>query len=92
VIRSFRCKETKRLFDRLPSRRWRSIERVVRRKLEMLNAVTSLADLAVPPSNHLEALKGDRRGQHSMRINDQWRLCFVWRDGDAYDVEVVDYH
>ena len=92
MIRSFRCKETKRLFDRLPSRRWRSIERVVRRKLEMLNAVTSLADLAVPPSNRLEALKGDRRGQHSIRINDQWRLCFVWRDGDAYDVEVVDYH
>jgi proteic killer suppression protein len=92
VIRSFRCKETKRLFDRLPSRRGRSIERVVRRKLEMLNAVTSLADLAVPPSNRLEALKGDRRGQHSIRINDQWRLCFVWRDGDAYDVEVVDYH
>jgi toxin HigB-1 len=86
------CKETKRLFDRLPSRRWRSIERVVRRKLEMLNAVTWLADLAVPPSNRLEALKGDRRGQHSIRINDQWRLCFVWRDGDAYDVEVVDYH
>ena len=83
---------TKRLFDRLPSRRWRSIERVVRRKLEMLNAVTSLADLAVPPSNRLEALKGDRRGQHSIRINDQWRLCFVWRAGDAYDVEVVDYH
>jgi toxin HigB-1 len=77
------CKETKRLFDRLPSRRWRSIERVVRRKLEMLNAVTSLADLAVPPSNRLEALKGDRRGQHSIRINDQWRLCFVWRDGDV---------
>ena len=92
MIRSFRCKETKRLFDRLPSRRWRSIERVVRRKLEMLNAVTSLADLAVPPSNRLEALKGDRRGQHSIRINDQWRLCFVWRDGDTYDVEVVDYH
>ena len=92
MIRSFRCKETKRLFDRLPSRRWRSIERVVRRKLEMLNAVTSLADLAVPPRNRLEALKGDRRGQHSIRINDQWRLCFVWRDGDAYDVEVVDYH
>jgi proteic killer suppression protein len=92
VIRSFRCQETKRLFDRLPSRRWRSIERVVRRKLEMLNAVTSLADLAVPPSNRLEALKGDRRGQHSIRINDQWRLCFVWRDGDTYDVEVVEYH
>ena len=58
----------------------------------MLNAVASLADLAVPPSNRLDALKGDRRGQHSIRINDQWRLCFVWRDGDTYDVEVVDYH
>jgi len=92
VIRSFRCKEAERLFNRRPSRRWRSIELLVRRKLELLNAATSLADLVVPPSNHLEALKGDRRGQHSIRINDQWRLCFVWRDGDAHDVEVVDYH
>jgi len=92
VIRSFRCKEAERLFNRLPSRRWRNIERVVRRKLELLNAATSLADLAVPPSNHLETLKGERRGQRSIRINDQWRLCFVWRDGDAHEVEVVDYH
>jgi proteic killer suppression protein len=92
VIRSFRCKETERLFNRLPSRRWRNIERVVRRKLELLNAATSLMDLTVPPNNRLEALKGDRRGQHSIRVNDQWRVCFVWRDGDAHEVEVVDYH
>jgi proteic killer suppression protein len=92
VIRSFRCNETKALFDRLPSRRWRSIERIARRKLEMLNAARLLTDLAVPPGNRLEALKGNRRGQRSMRINEQWRLCFVWRDGEAYDVEIVDYH
>jgi proteic killer suppression protein len=92
VIRSFRCKETERLFNRLPSRRWRNIERVIRRKLELLNAATSLMDLTVPPNNRLEALKGDRRGQHSIRVNDQWRVCFVWRDGDAHEVEVVDYH
>ena len=58
----------------------------------MLNAATSLRDLTVPPSNRLEALKGDKRGQHSIRVNDQWRVCFVWRDGDAHEVEVVDYH
>jgi proteic killer suppression protein len=65
---------------------------VIRRKLELLNAATSLRDLSVPPANHLEALKGTRKGQHSIRVNDQWRLCFVWRNGDAYEVEVVDYH
>jgi proteic killer suppression protein len=90
VIRSFRCKETERLFNRLPSRRWRNIERVIRRKLELLNA--AMMDLTVPPNNRLEALKGNRRGQHSIRVNDQWRVCFVWRDGDAHEVEVVDYH
>ncbi len=62
------------------------------RKLRLLDAAPSLATLAVPPSNRLEALKGDRRGQHSIRINDQWRVCFVWRDGHAYDAEIVDYH
>jgi proteic killer suppression protein len=76
----------------LPSRRWRNIERVVRRKLELLNAATSLMDLTVPPNNRLEALKGNRRGQHSIRVNDQRRVCFVWRNGDAHEVEVVDYH
>ena len=64
----------------------------MRRKLEMLETAKKLADLKIPPGNRLEALKGDRRGQHSIRINDQWRLCFRWQNGDAYDVEIVDYH
>lgn len=72
--------------------RFQSIERVARRKLTMLNNAQSLQDLRVPPSNRLEQLAGDRQGQHSIRINDQWRICFVWRDRDAYDVEIVDYH
>ncbi len=66
--------------------------KVSRRKLRMLGSATRLEDLRVPPANHLEALTGDRAGQHSIRINDQWRLCCVWRNGDAYDVEIVDYH
>jgi proteic killer suppression protein len=92
VIRSFKCRETERLFNRQPSRRWQSIERVIRRKLEMLHAAKTLRDVSVPRANRLEALKGNRKGQHSIRINEQWRLCFVWRNGDACDVEVVDYH
>jgi toxin HigB-1 len=67
-------------------------ERVAQRKLRQLDIATELRDLASPPGNHLEALKGDRKGQHSIRINEQWRLCFIWRDGDAYDVEIADYH
>ncbi len=92
MIRSFRCRETERLFNLQPSRRFRAIERVARRKLELLNAATNLFDLRVPPGNRLESLKGDRKGQHSIRVNDQWRVCFVWRDNDAHDVEIVDYH
>ncbi len=71
---------------------FKAVERIALRKLRQLDAATDLGDLASPPGNHLEALKGDRRGQHSIRINDQWRICFVWRDGDAFDVEIVDYH
>ncbi|MCH8035498.1 MAG: type II toxin-antitoxin system RelE/ParE family toxin [Proteobacteria bacterium] len=92
MIKSFKSKDTARLFDRLSSRRWRDIAGAARRKLEMLNAAKSLAELRVPPGNRLAALKGDRRGQYSIRINDRWRICFVWRGGDAYDVEIVDYH
>jgi proteic killer suppression protein len=92
VIKSFKSKDTARLFNRLPSRRWRDIAGTARRKLEMLNAAKSLAELRVPPGNRLAALKGDRQGQYSIRINDRWRICFVWRGGDAYDVEIVDYH
>jgi toxin HigB-1 len=72
--------------------RFRAVERVARRKLLYLHAAERLEDLRVPPGNRLEALKGDRSGQHSIRINDQWRLCLVWRGGDAYEVEIVDYH
>jgi proteic killer suppression protein len=68
------------------------VERVARRKLRQLDSGTELRDLAGPPGNRLEALRGERKGQHSIRINDQWRLCFVWRDGNAHDVEIVDYH
>ena len=92
MIRSFRCKDTEALFNDLPSRRFQAIQNVARRKLEMLAAAQTLEDLTSPPGNRLEALKRDRRGQHSIRINDQWRLCFRWENGDAYDVEIVDYH
>ena len=92
MIRSFRCRHTERLFDDERTRKFRSIEDVARRRLAWLDAATRLSDLRVPPGNRLEALKGDRRGQYSIRINDQWRICFRWRSGDAYDVEIVDYH
>lgn len=68
------------------------IQHVARRKLRMPNSATTLDDLRIPPANRLEALKGDRKGQHSIRINDQWRICFSWKDGDAHGVEIVDYH
>ncbi len=92
MIRSFRCRDTERLANDELVRRFRSIERVARRKLELLASAVDLYDLRSPPGNYLEALKGDRAGQHSIRINDQWRICFVWRDGAAWDVEIVDYH
>jgi len=93
MIRSFGDKETQRVWLGEVSRRFpQEIQNVARRKLRMLNNSQSLADLRVPPGNQLEALKGDRKGQHSIRINDQWRVCFRWSDGDALDVEIVDYH
>ena len=92
MIRSFRCKDTEALFNDQDVRRFRSIERVARRKLLYLHRAISLQDLRVPPDNRLESLKGDRKGQHSIRINDQWRICFTWQNGDALDVEIVDYH
>ena len=91
MIRSCRQKDVQLLLDRRFSRRFQSIEKVARIRLELLDAATSLRDLELP-GLRLEALKGDRKGQHSIRINDQFRICFVWRDGDAYDVEIVDYH
>lgn len=92
MIKAFRCEETKRLYERHRSKRFKAIEQVARRKLLMLDAAVNLADLQSPPGNRLEALEKNRAGQHSIRINDQWRLCFVWKDGDAYAVEIVDYH
>ena len=92
MIRSFRCKETERLARGFRVRRFVSIERVVRRKLAQLDAAATLEFLRVPPGNRLEALRGDRVGQHSIRINDRWRLCFRFVDGDAHDAEIVDYH
>ena len=93
MIKSFRSRETERIWKGAVSRRLpRDIQQVARRKLRMLNNARDIVDLRVPPANRLERLKGERRAQHSIRINDQWRVCFVWRDGDAYDVEIVDYH
>ncbi len=92
LIRSFRCPDTAALFADQPVRRFRSIERVARRKLLYLHAARRLEDLRCPPGNRLEALKGDRAGRYSIRINDRWRICFVWRDGEAHEVEITDYH
>ena len=93
MIKSFACKETKKLFNREFSRKLpQDIQRVARRKLEILDAAEVLQDLRIPPSNRLEKLSGDRKGQYSIRINDQWRICFEWRRGDAYNVEIADYH
>jgi toxin HigB-1 len=92
VIRSFRCADTERLFHREPVRRFRATERPALRRLDALDAAPDLSTLASLPGNRLEKLKGDRLGQYSIRINDQWRICFAWRDGHAYAVEIVDYH
>jgi proteic killer suppression protein len=93
MIRSFKCKETAKIFDRRRSSRLpHDIQQVALRKLRMLNRAATLNDLRVPPANRLEKLRGDRAGQHSIRINNRWRICFEWQDNDAYDVEIVDYH
>ena len=92
TIQSFKCPDTEQLFQQRRVRRWSSIEVVALRKLRMLHAAHVLQDLRVPPGNRLEALHGDRKGQHSIRINDQWRICFIWANGHACRVEIVDYH
>jgi proteic killer suppression protein len=93
MIQGFRDKETQKLFMRELSRKIPAdLQRVALRKLWMLDAAVQRADLNVPPGNRLEALKGSRIGQHSIRINDQWRICFIWREGHAHDVEITDYH
>jgi proteic killer suppression protein len=93
VIRSFKDDEARSIYGRQRSRRLPAeIQQSALRKLRMLNNAVSLNDLRIPPANRLEKLSGERAGQHSIRINDRWRVCFVWREGDAYDVEIVDYH
>lgn len=93
MIQSFRCRDTERLFARQPTGRWpRDVQERARVKLVILHAATRLDDLRSPPGNRLERLRGDREGQHSIRINSRWRICFRWHDGHAFDVEIVDYH
>jgi addiction module HigA family antidote len=93
MVKGFACKETEKLFLRQFSARFPSdLQRIALRKLLLLDAAERLEDLRIPPGNRLEKLTGDRKGQHSIRINDQWRICFRWSDGDTYEVEIVDYH
>ncbi len=93
MIKSFRGKEAERIWIGEGVRRFPSqLQKIARRKLRMLNSARTLDDLGVPPGNRLEMLRGDRAGSYSIRINNQWRICFIWRDGDALDVEIVDYH
>ena len=92
MIRSFRCRETKAIAEGLGGGKFRNIELSARKRLRFLEAATALSDLAGIPGNRLEALSGNRRGQHSIRVNGQYRICFVWKDGAAWDVEIVDYH
>lgn len=93
MIRTFNCKETEKIFKRRRSSKLpNNIQRAAMRKLIVIHAAPSLNALRTPPANHLEALGGERKGLHSIRINDQWRICFRWQDGNAYDVEIVDYH
>jgi proteic killer suppression protein len=93
MIASFRDKEAETIWDGRRSRRLPGdVQAVALRKLRLLNNARRLEDLRIPPANRLEALKGDRGGQHSIRINDQWRICFVWREGHSHEVEIVDYH
>ncbi|MHC4339167.1 MAG: type II toxin-antitoxin system RelE/ParE family toxin [Planctomycetota bacterium] len=92
MIQSFRCRDTEALSNDLDVPRCRAFERAARRRLLYLHRARRLHDLRVPPGNRLEALKGDRKGQHSIRINDRRRICFVWRRGDVFDAEIADYH
>lgn len=93
MIKSFRDKDTERIFERLRVKRFAlPLQKLGQRKLDMIDGAESIGDLRLPPGNRLEKLSGHRKGQYSIRINDQWRICFQWRVGHAFDVEIVDYH
>lgn len=92
MIQSFKDADTKELFETGANRHWASIKAVASRKLDQIEASINLNELRVPPGNRLETLRGDRMGQHSIRINDQYRICFIWKDDGAYEVEITDYH
>ena len=92
AIRSFRCTDTEAIYEGKSPHRFRGIQHVAQRKLQMLDCAVELRDLRVPPGNRLEGLSGDRSGQYSIRINDQWRICFVWTESGPENVEIVDYH
>jgi toxin HigB-1 len=92
MIMTFRDKDAETLFNDRPVKRFKAFERIARRKLYFLHGAKTLQDLLIPPGNRLESLSGDRDGQHSIRINDQWRICFNWQGGNAFNVEIVDYH
>ena len=93
MIQSFRCKETAKIFGGQYSKKFpHDIQQRALNKLRLIATVTLLETLRVPPSNHLEALSGNRKGQHSIRINQQWRICFIWKDGNAHELEIIDYH
>ncbi|MDP4008716.1 MAG: type II toxin-antitoxin system RelE/ParE family toxin [Candidatus Peregrinibacteria bacterium] len=93
MIKEYKCKETEKIFNRTISLKLpKDIQKVALRKLNMIHAAISINDLRTPPGNHLEKLTGDRKDQHSIKINDQWRICFQWKENNAYNVEIVDYH
>ncbi len=92
MIKSFKCKDTEKLFNDFDVKKFRSISRTARMKLEILNAAVTLDSLKIPPGNRLEQLRGNRKGQYSIRINSQWRICFKWKNENAHNVEIVDYH
>jgi proteic killer suppression protein len=92
MIKSFRCRETQGIFERRRSKKFGSFQEIALRKLLLIEGAAVLDDLRIPPANRLEKLKGSRLGQYSIRINDQWRICFEWRDGHAFKIEIVDYH
>ena len=92
MIKTFRCEETENIFLREPSKKIQGLQKIALRKLNMIHAADNINDLRIPPANHLEKLKGERKDTYSIRINDQWRICFQWKNNAAFNVEIIDYH